>query len=150
MLHGHREAQGMFEQLGRSLGFEVRRSFSQDLPTDGVWFLASAFPVVSKLPYVALEVVVSESPKSLRGSITTLEQVSPSLGVLLIQEDEIQRRLLRNDKLPLDAEAELGRLQAVAGRLIVASRQRIEVWSMSQLRAWCRLYAGERTGYDSV
>jgi len=99
---------------------------------------------MKELPVVALEVVVSESPKTIKGSIGTLEAVSPSLGVLLLHEGEMRRtRILRGlETQPI--ERHLGELhEAVAGWLL-RSHQRIEVWSFAQLQRRYELVTGCR------
>jgi hypothetical protein len=95
MKFGHREAQDLFLEIGEALGFAVRRSFSSPDPSDGVWLLGPRYGVHTGLPAVALEVVVSENAKSVEGSIHRLESISPCLGVVLLQEEEIGRRLIR-------------------------------------------------------
>src|SRR5262245_12601619 len=95
MRNSHRQAQEMFLELGRLQGFAVRRQFSIAYPTDGVWLTKAGHGEEAGLPIAAIEVVVSESPKTILGSIATLENVSPAIAIVLVHEDEISRRLLR-------------------------------------------------------
>jgi len=90
MRSGHHEAQVLFERLGQQLGYRARRSWTRQYPTDGVWLLDASHVGFDELPVAALEVVVSETGKALRGSISTLEMVSPALGILLVQDQEIR------------------------------------------------------------
>ena len=132
MRAGHRTAQRLFEELGRSQGFEPARSYTRKLPTDGVWLLKRG--LVELLPIVAIEVIVSESPKTVKGSIHTLELVSPALGVLLLENEEIWRRRIRNGDSHENALTHTARLLRELAALANQSRQRIEVWTVSQLR----------------
>ena len=61
------------------------------MPTDGVWLLPSSGLYFSEAPAVAVEVSVSEGPKAIKGSIDTLAEVSPALGILVLNEAEIRR-----------------------------------------------------------
>jgi hypothetical protein len=147
--YGHNEAQLMFEEIGRRLGFEVRRTFSDMLPTDGVWFLKAKDGAVinTQLPVVAIEVVVSEGPKAMQGDITILERVSPSLGIIVLHEDEIRRRLLAK-RTPNDViDYEIARLRQMLAELVQCSRQRIEVWSAENLRRVYQLSTGRQSLY---
>lgn len=132
MRAGHRAAQRMFEELGRSQGFMPRRTFSATLPTDGVWFHHRGF--IESLPVVAIEVVASETQKVMKGSIHTLELVSPALGVLLIEDEEIWRKRIRNGATEAQAASYVAHLIDTASALVKRSRQRIEVWTVSHLR----------------
>src|SRR5689334_12840631 len=84
----------MFERVGRQLGYRTRRSWTRALPTDGVW-VVNGHPGLSDLPLVALEVAVSEDPKQTKGSIGTLVEVSPALGLVVVHEEEIRRSLTK-------------------------------------------------------
>jgi hypothetical protein len=139
----------MFEEIGRRLGFEVRRTFSEMLPTDGVWFLKVTDGVVisEQLPVVAIEVVVSEGPKAIQGDITILERVSPALGIIVLHEGEIRRRLLAK-RTPIDViDNEIARMRLMLAELVQSSRQRIEVWSAENLRRVYQLSTGRQSLY---
>lgn len=133
MTQGHKEGQALFEALGRKLGFEVARSFSKTLPTDGVWFPDDRAGRFGQVPVVAIEVIASESRKTIRGSLMTLEMVSPALGILLVHEEEIRRRLIRAGLSSEEADARVRTSREHAEHLAAASRQRIEVWSFADL-----------------
>jgi hypothetical protein len=124
----------MFEQLGQRLGYGTRRTWTRAHPTDGVWVLDTAAVGHEELPFVALEVIVSESGKSLRGSIATLEIVSPALGVMLVQDEEIRRGQIRAGATPASADRYLERLLAAVAADISRSRQRLALWTFAQLR----------------
>jgi len=132
MRPGHRAAQRLFEALGRSQGFEPARTYSPKLPTDGVWFHKGG--VIDALPVVAIEVVVSESPKLMKGSVRTLELVSPALGVLLLENEEIWRGRVRKGDSDEKATAYVARVHAELLDLAARSGRRIEVWTISHLR----------------
>lgn len=77
---------------------------------------------------------MSESPKTLRGSIVTLECISPSLAVVLVHEEEIRRQALRR-ALPVSAALRKTQLLSEeAADLAARSRQHIEVWTFAQLQ----------------
>jgi hypothetical protein len=142
MRSGHNEAQVLFQQLGRQLGYRCRRIWTRAHPTDGVWLLDTLHLGHDVLPVAALEVAVTENGKALRGSIATLEIVSPALGILLIQDHEIRRGLIRAGATPEAATAHIQRLLASATDDIGRSRQRIALWTFEQLQRRTRLTAG--------
>ena len=133
MRRGHHEAQVLFERLGSQLGHRTRRTWTRQHPTDGVWLLDTPHLGLDEVPLAALEVVVTETGKALRGSITTLEMVSPALGILLIQDREIRRGLIRSGTSPQTATEHLRRLVAAATADISRSRQRLALWTFDQL-----------------
>jgi hypothetical protein len=147
MTSGHREGQALFEALGRRYGYEVRRSYSRNLPTDGVWYTSSQFGALPPVPVAAIEVIVSESRKSVRGSVVTLEIVSPALGVLLIHEEEMRRRLIRRGATSEDVISRVAATRAHACEFAANARQRIEVWSFADLVRLYREATGERSLY---
>lgn len=139
MRSGHNEAQILFQRLGDRLGYRCRRTWTREHPTDGVWLLDAPHLGHENLPILALEVAVTEGAKALRGSIATLEAVSPALGVLLIQEQEIRRGLIRAGKSPQAATAHANRMLRTAATDISRSRQRIELWTFEQLQRRARV-----------
>jgi hypothetical protein len=143
---GHREASELFLALGQALGYRVRRTWSRELPTDGVWMSASGEPVTPELPLVAVEVLVSEGSKSIKGSIGVLTAVSPALGILLVQEEEIRRGLIRHGCPTCKIVRSIARQRESLDALVSRSAQRLDVWSFAQLRRRYEMYVGERTG----
>lgn len=145
MRPGHSEAQVMFEKIGVALGHETRRSWSISAPTDGVWLTKTEIAELGELPIAAIEVIVSESPKSIRGSALTLAEVSPAVGILLIHEQEIRRGLLRAGK---DVAFASQVIDGMFKHALTASQrcfQRLEVWSFSTLqRRFHMLYGTKR------
>lgn len=133
MTAGHRKAQALWDQLGKNLGYRPARSANTAHPTDGVWLPPTRCPRFASVPIAAVEVVVSESRKTLRGSIVTLECVSPALAVVVIHEQEIRRRALRRGMPPAAADRHTDLLSQHAKALAARSRQRIEVWSFARL-----------------
>lgn len=130
MLQGHREAQNRFLALGERHGFSTRRSYSTHFPSDGVWLTRSAHgDQLGDLPVVAIEVVVSESPKMILGSIAVLERIGASLGVILVHEDEIARRLIRDGCSRGELADYLQRTQVFIDLHIASSRHRLQRWS---------------------
>ena len=133
MTQGHKEGQALFEALGRKFGFDVARSFTKTLPTDGLWYSGKGAGRFTGVPIAAIEIVVSESRKTIRGSVLTLELVSPGLGILVVHEDAIRRRLVRAGLDIGEATARVKCLRDHAQDVTSASRQRIEVWSYADL-----------------
>jgi hypothetical protein len=122
----------MFRDLGQALGYTPKLTFSAALPTDGVWL---AEPVAgTAVPVVAIEVLVSESRKTIRGSVLTLELVSPALGIVLVHEEELRRRHIRSGGSAFEADRRVQLVRQQAEQLAGAARQRLEVWSFQQLR----------------
>src|SRR5262245_37969586 len=142
MRAGHREAQEMFLAMGRALGYQVRRTWSPELPTDGVWLSPAESGGFGGLPVVALEVIVTEGPKTVKGSIQTLATVSPALGVVCVQDEEIRRGLIRAGASPEDVERRLRRQHEHIETQLARSLHRIELWSFGQLRRRFRLITG--------
>lgn len=137
--HGHREAQDMFLELGKALGFETARIYTRGDPTDGVWLFGSGAGMLKGLPAVAVEVVVSESSKAIGGSIHRLEIVSPVLGILVVHEEEIRRRLTRAGAKDAGIAAAIARDVLTIDEHIHHSKQRLQRWTFAQLHwAWSR------------
>lgn len=145
MLTGHKDAQFLFERLGREMGYAYRRTWTVGLPTDGVWMLDETLSVGAELPIAALEVVVSEGPKTMKGSIDVLAEVSPALGILCINEVEIRRGLIRRGHSAEIAEKRIASLMAQAEDRIGRSQQRLAVWSYAQLEQRYRFNTGDAT-----
>jgi hypothetical protein len=124
----------MFRELGTALGYAVRASYSQAYPTDGVWLARPPLRGVDALPLVAIEIAVSESRKTLRGSLFTLEMVSPALAIILVHEDELRRRHIRLGGSADEAQRRVAAVQELATTLAATSRQRTVVWSVAALR----------------
>jgi hypothetical protein len=147
MRPGHKEAQELFAAVGSRIGFDVRRTYSTAMPTDGVWLLRSPIKILHGTPVVAMEVPITESMKSLRGSVSTLEAVSPSLAMLLIQDEDIRRRLIARGASEEIADREIHSLTTKIRSLIATSRQRFEVWSVGDLRLHFRKLTGKESLY---
>lgn len=142
MKTGHADAQYMFLELGKSLGFGTRLTWSRKLPTDGIWLLSDEEYLLPEIPAVALEVAVSEGPKALKGSIDTLAEVSPALGILLINEVEIRRGAVRKGVDPAITERRIQEKFMDAEDRASRHQQRIAIWSYAQLAHRYRLGTG--------
>lgn len=134
MRPGHREAQEMFQAIGSKLGYQARRVWTRERPTDGVWLIRDVSPAIGGLPVAAVEVVVSESKKSLGGSVATLEAVSPALGVVLLQGEEIRRQMITHGASDEDVNRRINSIRSAFADLSRSSRQRLELWTFDQLR----------------
>lgn len=143
MREAHRITQEMLLAIGRASGHEARRSFTTSLPADAVWLRWD--PIGQELPIAAFEVAVSEGPKALRGSITTLEQISPALGVLVLHDSELRRSLARKG---FDATTIASRIEGrrrIAQEAASTSRQRIEIWTDAKVQHHYAMATGNRT-----
>jgi len=129
MSPSHRAAQRKFLELGQALGYRTARSFSPDAPADGVWMTSCPLGV----PVVAAEVIVSEGLKARRGSVATLERISPALAVLIYDPDEARRRAYRRGAAEAEAEGAVRRLEDSLRALAAESRQRFQVWALDSL-----------------
>jgi hypothetical protein len=132
----------MFERLGRALGYQTRRTWTRELPTDGVWLMPGSGLLFAEVPAAAIEVAVSEGPKAIKGSIDTLAEVSPALGVMLINEVEIRRGELRKGRTVDAVERMIANRVAAAKDRASRHQQRIEVWSYQELRRRYELATG--------
>jgi len=133
MTLGHARAQRLFQELGNALGYRASLIWTPRLPTDGVWLTRTDNGGIGVVPVAALEVIVSEGAKSMRGSIAVLSNVSPALGVLLIQEDEIRRRLIRKGHPELRVEQSIERQTEWLGAEIQKAQQRLVIWTYAEL-----------------
>jgi len=125
----------MFEQLGKAKGYRTRRSWTRSHPTDGVWLNSGHDTLgLGDLPVAAIEVLVTEGAKSSRGSLATLTAVSPSVGILLVHEEEIRRGMLRKSINPAAINAVIEARHADLLDAANRTPQRIVIWTFSQLR----------------
>jgi hypothetical protein len=134
----HRQAQDLFLALGNHRGFSVRRQYSKSYPTDGVWLTSLGREEGVEVPVAAIEVVCSESPKTILGSVATLITVSPSTGIVLLHEEEISRRMVRDGASRRDVVDYLARSAQRIDAEIATTKQRIERWSFACLAWRCR------------
>jgi hypothetical protein len=147
MRSAHREAQDLFAAVGIRIGFDVRRNFTNATPTDGVWLLRSPLQRLNGTPIVAMEVPITESMKSLRGSISTLEAVSPSVAVLLVHDEDMRRRMIARGVAEDVADRDVASVGERIKSLISSSRQRFEIWSVGDLRRHFRKLTGKESLY---
>ena len=139
MTPGHKEVQDIFLNAGEALGYKTQRAFNSYLPSDGIW-LHNNNVFSEPLPFIALEVIVSESRKSLIGSVTTLEEISPTIGILLVHDKEIHRVNARKgvdmNIIHRKIDLYLDHLTKLSNR----SRQRLVVWTFENLN-WLKKLA---------
>ena len=133
MEQGHKQAQKLFLQLGVQQGFDVAKQWSKTLPTDGVWLARETNLWKGQLPYAAIEVLGSEKGKVVMGSIATLERVSPCVGILLLQDLQIERRCYRAGMSESETDEKVKREFDRVKSLTVGSTQRLVVWKTSAL-----------------
>jgi hypothetical protein len=92
-----------------------------------------------------VEVVVSESSKAIGGSVHRLEIVSPVLGILVVHEEEIRRRLTRAGASDAHIAAAIARDALTIDEHIHHSKQRLQRWTFAQLHwAWSRVIPNRR------
>lgn len=134
----------MFERLGREAGYGYRRTWTAALPTDGLWVMDESLSLGTCLPITALEVAVTESPKVIKGSLDTLAEVSPALGILCIHEVEIRRGLIRCGLPAERITARVARCMAMAKDRILRMQQRVIIWSYAEMETRYRFNTGDR------
>jgi hypothetical protein len=107
-----------------------------------VSFLTSG--AVERPPIAALNVMVTEAAKTTKGSIETLAALSPALGIVCLQDEEIRRGLIRAGMTPEQAGWRLlrqhDRIEQFTRRV-----QRIELWSFGTLRRRHKIITGRRS-----
>ncbi|WP_182102726.1 hypothetical protein [Niallia taxi] len=133
---GHKDSQGLFLEMGKRLGYSPKKTYSEDLPTDGIWTIPHPLNLMDSLPVAAIEVAVSESPKTLRGSIRTLEDVSPLLAIILVHEGEITRRHIVKGGTLDSALKKISAIHNLLEREVLMSQQRFEIWTEHTLSRW--------------
>ncbi|KOX20256.1 hypothetical protein ADK67_30930 [Saccharothrix sp. NRRL B-16348] len=82
---------------------------------------------------MAVEVIVSEGAKAIRGSIGVLEAVSPALGLLIVQDDDIARRLRSQGYTEERIQQTLKHTIEQINDHISHTRQRLDVWTYTYL-----------------
>lgn len=132
----------MFLAMGQALGFKTRPTWSRELPTDGVWLVSTDELLLPELPAVALEVAVSEGPKAIKGSIDTLAEVSPALGILVINDAEIRRGAIRKGVDPQTIERRIRSRFDAAHDRARRHQHRLAVWGYDELAQRYRLATG--------
>lgn len=140
MRYGHKEIQNLLLLIGKNFGYDVKKNFTSRLPTDGVWFTKTPLGGIELLPVVAIEVIVSEGPKSIRGSISVLESVSPSVAVIFIHDEEIRRRLLLKGLSYDEVKKQIDAMHELVEEVTSKSKQRFVVWTEKMLSYWERIY----------
>ncbi|NOU99490.1 hypothetical protein [Paenibacillus planticolens] len=133
MKYGHLETQLMFSRLGESLGYRASKIYTPNCPTDGVWFGRHPFDRTREVPVLAIEVLVSESLKIIRGSIRTLERVSPQIAILLLHEGEILGQWLAEGSESDMLDRRMSALKQTVADEITQSYQRFEIWNEHSL-----------------
>ena len=151
MTPGHSEAQQLFSDIGTARGFRVTRSFNEQWPTDGVWWHPQPpVPGLPALPLVACEAIVSETGKTLCGSVSTLEKCSPALAVLILHDEEIRRRLMRQGGTRTEVDRKIHNIGSRLRALTDSSRQRFSIWTFNQLCYRHRISVGTATSSKSI
>ncbi|MCA0985147.1 hypothetical protein LCL89_14035 [Halobacillus yeomjeoni] len=140
MRAGHKLSQERLLKLGEEMNFIVKKTFSQSLPTDGVWLIKNPLLISEFIPFLAVEVIVSESPKTIRGSIKTLEQVKPTIAVVFIHEGEIVARWARQKMDAQQIHEKIKSLYNFLEKERLISSVRLEIWNedrLSHLESYC-------------
>lgn len=84
----HEDYVKKLEEIGKSLGFTIARKTEIGI-ADCIWM--KEFPYIGKLPIVAFEVICSEGQKELKGSLSNLLVIKPSLAVFVLIREEIKK-----------------------------------------------------------
>ena len=131
----HKKAQTMFKDLGEDQGFCYTPTYTQQLPTDGVWWTDSPLMGEEQVPIAAIEVANSEDAKRIKGSLFILAEVSPALGILMVHDVDIRRRLIRDRKTIEEVDRLIKQKTINAENYASRFQQRIEVWTYEQLKS---------------
>ena len=130
----HEEYVDKILKIGKALGYQTSRRFSKDPQGDAIWFAEINKGVYSngKLPIVAFEVLCSETPKLIKGSIATLQHISSSLGVLVIIDEEYARNS-KNYGYDEITYPEYIKRKSKQYSMGVKLTSRIEVWDQNKI-----------------
>ena len=132
--------QDLFLSLGVHKGFRVKRSYNKSTQTDGVWVDRHPLYPESDIIIAAIEVIASESPKTIRGSINLLESLAPLIPIILIHESEISRRLRLQKKTSSEIDAFIAGRYQLVNNIINTSFLNFEVWNENDLEYFISLY----------
>ena len=84
----HEEYVKKLEEIGRELGFEIRKTTPIG-QADCIWI--KKIPYLGEIPIVAFEVICSEAQKELKGSFANMLAIRPSLAVFVTVKGEIMK-----------------------------------------------------------
>lgn len=131
----HKEYVDKLLKLGKKLGYDVKPSYSKDPQGDAVWFQKVNDKIHTKglLPVVAFEVLCSETPKSIKGSIATLQHISPALGVLAIIDSEYAKKAKHYPSYTEVTYPEYIKKKAKEYAEGVSLTSRIEIWDQKKI-----------------
>jgi hypothetical protein len=93
----HDEYVRKLEEIGKKLHFNISKRTPLGI-ADCIWELQ--VPHVGNLPIVAFEVVCSEEQKLLKGSLTNLLSIRPSLAVFVLVREEIKKHPINKNTEP--------------------------------------------------
>lgn len=133
MKYGHKYSQLLFQELGEKLGYHAKKSYAPSLPTDGVWLIKHPLKMAEEIPLIAIEVVVSESMKCIRGSIRILEEVSPVIAIIIIHKSEMESNLLKKGIPEKKIVERMEKINRFILEETMKSNQRFEIWSEQSL-----------------
>lgn len=95
--------------------------------------------MTEEIPIVATEVIVSESIKVIRGSIRTLEEVSPAIAVIIVNEGEIASKLINMGVSKEEIAKRIDKIKKFIAGETEKSCQRFEIWTEKKLSYWIEL-----------
>lgn len=131
-------------ELGHAMGYETRRSFKKSAMGDAVWLDRRGLKYTEDdLPVVAFKLLTFETEKEIREGLSTIQAISPSLGVVVVLEDayaERGRRLKRYTEKTYPIH-----IRETAQKLADAASltSRIDVWEQADVDS---LYTREVEG----
>ena len=130
----YREYQHKLMEVGVALGYQSRRSFRKDAMGDAVWLEKASQKYTSgMLPVVAFKILCSETSKEIRDSITTLQSISPALGVLVLIEEAYAK--IGGNLTKYDEKTYPAHIRRIAERLRrgIELSFRVEVWDQKKV-----------------
>lgn len=139
MKYGHKQLQNYFQKMGANLGYTTKKVFNKHIHTDGVWMIPHPLNKTMQIPLVAIEVIVSENPKIIRGSIRILEEVSPVLAIVVVHESEMINYFFNKGLSLVAAKHRVEILKEFIFEEIKKSSQRFELWNENTMKYWYEL-----------
>lgn len=134
----------MMDSIGSAKGYITVRNFSPSHFGDGSWVLPHPLSLLATnvFPHLSYEVIVSESfsLKSIRGSIRTLEEISPMLALLIVHEKEIEESLAEKGCSVTHIYSKIEQIYRMIRQEIATCSQRFEIMSEEDIEYFYQLY----------
>jgi hypothetical protein len=134
----------MMDSIGSAKGYLTVRNFSPSHYGDGSWVSPHPLSLLATnvLPLISYEVIVSESfsLKSIRGSIRTLEEISPMLALMIVHEKEIEESLAEKGFQVTYIYSKIEHIYRLIRQEIATCSQRFEIMSEKDIEYFYELH----------